>query len=297
VIASHWHDDHVRGLAALVEQCASARFFYPAAFGSDEFQTFAQILNSADPSPFAKETSEIVRTFSHVADARRLVGAVVVDRLLLQMGDIEVFALSPDDDQFKRFVASVARVTPAPSPPTRRTRIGALPPNDTAIVVQVKTPVGQIILGSDLEEIGVRGWSTMIAHAVALKKQNVVLKVAHHGSANAHCDDFWAQYRAEGCIAVLTPFTRGSVALPTGDDVARIEALGSKNYITARSIARPAVRRPPEVSRALRESQIKIRRAQPKPGHVRLRAKIAADAQWDVALFEGATPLAQEVAA
>lgn len=294
VIASHWHDDHVRGLATLVESCATATFYYPAALGTDEFQAYAQILNSGDPSPFARETSEIVRTFRHLEERRRRVAAVVIDRLLLDESGIQVFALSPDDLQYRRFIASITSTTPKASPPKRRVRIGSLPPNDTAIVIQIRTPFGAITLGSDLEEVGVRGWSTMITQSAALRPLNMLLKVAHHGSHNAHCDQFWQAYRAQGCIAVLTPFTRGSVKLPTANDVARIAGLGDRNFITALSLARPAIRRTAEVARALRESQIRLRRAQPKPGHVRIRPRAGGPRNWDVALFEGAAPLAHE---
>lgn len=297
VVASHWHDDHVRGLASLVDQCSSAIFYYPAALSTDEFQAYAQILNSGDPSPFARETSEIVRTFRHLEKRQRRVAAVMTDRLLLDMGGgVEVFALSPNDLQYGRFISNLASITPRASPPTRRARIGSLAPNETAIVIQVRTPVGTITLGSDLEEYRVLGWSTMITQSAAIRPGSMLLKVAHHGSANAHHDEFWQTYRAPGCIAVLTPFTRGSVKLPTPSDVARIERLGNRNFITALSVARSNVRRTPEVARALREGQIRLRRAQPKPGHVRIRPRAGGPSKWDVALFDGAAPLAHEAA-
>ena len=37
VIVTHWHDDHIRGVARLVQECPHADFVCPAAFRSDEF--------------------------------------------------------------------------------------------------------------------------------------------------------------------------------------------------------------------------------------------------------------------
>lgn len=294
VIASHWHDDHVRGLAKLVETCAAATFYYPAALGTHEFQAYAQILNAGDPSPFARETSEIVRTFRLLEEGQRRIAAVIADRLLAYEDGVEVFALSPNDVQYQRFVQTITSAMPSASPPRRRAKIGSLPPNDTAVVIQIRTPMGPITLGSDLEEIGVRGWSTMISQSVALRPLTALLKVAHHGSSNAHSDQFWRAYRNPDCIAVLTPFTRGSVKLPTASDVARIESFGNRNFITALSRARPAVRRTPEVARALRQCQIRLRRAQPRPGHIRIRPRVGEPLDWEVALFDGAAALSQE---
>lgn len=39
IVASHWHDDHVRGLAQIVERCSQARFCLSEAMTSMEFLT------------------------------------------------------------------------------------------------------------------------------------------------------------------------------------------------------------------------------------------------------------------
>jgi len=37
IAATHWHDDHVKGLAAIVRSCPSARVVTSTALKSDEF--------------------------------------------------------------------------------------------------------------------------------------------------------------------------------------------------------------------------------------------------------------------
>jgi Metallo-beta-lactamase superfamily len=41
VIASHWHDDHIRGLSAVLDRCTKAAFVCPAAVRSPEFFNLA----------------------------------------------------------------------------------------------------------------------------------------------------------------------------------------------------------------------------------------------------------------
>ncbi|MEO0250326.1 MAG: MBL fold metallo-hydrolase [candidate division WOR-3 bacterium] len=43
VIATHWHDDHVRGLAATLEACPNAEFVCSAALRGREFLEFQNI--------------------------------------------------------------------------------------------------------------------------------------------------------------------------------------------------------------------------------------------------------------
>lgn len=291
IVASHWHDDHVRGLALLVERCREARFFYPSALGTREFQTIAAIHSSGDPNQFVSATSEISRVFSHLIGTNRQWAIAHVDRLICRTAQAKVHSLSPSDTQYRRFVASIGRLIPSASPPTARRRLGALEPNDTAVVIQAETTVGNVIFGSDLEEQTTRGWTDLMNGSQAALTGNGVFKVAHHGSQNAHAGQFWLRYRATGCISIMTPFNLGSVRLPTPGDIDRINSLSEQAFISADSNARPAEIQTTEVARALREDGIRFRRSEPRVGHIRLRCSPDDRADWRVELFNGASSL------
>ena len=68
-----------------------------------------------------------------------------------------------------------------------------------------------------------RGWSriadlyTKYGHPVA-----DLVKIPHHGSAGADCDEMWDRLLRDRPVAALTAFRRGAVALPTAADVTRI---------------------------------------------------------------------------
>ena len=44
IVASHWHDDHIRGLGELVSRCPEADFGCANALGSREFMSVAAAL-------------------------------------------------------------------------------------------------------------------------------------------------------------------------------------------------------------------------------------------------------------
>lgn len=115
-----------------------------------------------------------------------------------------------------------------------------------------------------------------------------VFKMPHHGSANGHSDEVWEQMVAKGAYALLTPFTRGDVCLPTEADTSRIVARAGSTYITANPRLRAPVQRPAAVARAIRASRATIRAAEPKIGHIRLRKRYGDDHRWYVALMGGA---------
>lgn len=291
-VVSHWHDDHIAGLSRFFERAPEASLYFPAALTTKEFLTYAELLNADDPNPLARETKEFTRTFDRVISEKRRREPVTADRQIYRSEFAEIFALSPSSAAYDRFIANIGSLIPSAAQPQRRRRIGALKPNPAAVVLQITTPAGLILLGSDLEELHVRGWSTLVATSVALKKGNLILKVPHHGSANAHYDDLWSLYLDPACISVLTPFMHGGVALPTPADANRITALSAQSYITAKPQRPPAQSRSNEVERALRRDAVRLRKAMPRLGHIRLRSVPGQPGAWTVEQFGAALPLA-----
>jgi glyoxylase-like metal-dependent hydrolase (beta-lactamase superfamily II) len=63
VIATHWHDDHIRGLSKIIRECKSAEFVCSAALRSNEFLTItsAYAKRSMMKSSGVQEFYEIIR--------------------------------------------------------------------------------------------------------------------------------------------------------------------------------------------------------------------------------------------
>jgi glyoxylase-like metal-dependent hydrolase (beta-lactamase superfamily II) len=69
VIATHWHDDHIRGLGRIVQVCGSANFVCSAALRDKEFLTLVTAYGQRAmmTSPGVREFYEVIQAL----DARR----------------------------------------------------------------------------------------------------------------------------------------------------------------------------------------------------------------------------------
>ena len=74
-------------------------------------------------------------------------------------------------------------------------------------------------LGADPEK---QGWSAILEGGARPAGKASAYKIPHHGAGNADLPAVWDQMLENGPVAVLTPWRRGSRALPTTQDVERI---------------------------------------------------------------------------
>jgi hypothetical protein len=153
-----------------------------------------------------------------------------------------------------------------------------------------------LLLGSDLEETGHpgTGWSVILGSSTYPQGKASVFKIPHHGSQTSDQPQVWQDMLHAEPFAILTPFVRGNVSLPTRQDVDRLCARTERAYATAVPRYRRRRGRPNAVERTMRETVRSIRDAMPPPGHVRLRANLAHQPlTWHVELFGDAQPLRQ----
>src|SRR5260370_42100077 len=105
IIISHWHDNHIKGLAQLYTRAAAAELVYPAAFQDEIFQAFIDAYRDGDASPFGAETSEAAQVFNHLVEAKRTPVPALADLLFYRTGLCNAYALSPSAEAFSRFCA------------------------------------------------------------------------------------------------------------------------------------------------------------------------------------------------
>ena len=121
-----------------------------------------------------------------------------------------------------------------------------------------------------------------------------MFKVAHHGSSNAHDDRVWDGMLMAPPFALLTPFVRGSVRLPSADDCARTNSATPRAYICGPPTVRSAVRRSGVVEKMMAEVTKERHELDGACGQIRLRKANALQQSqsWSVDLFAGASSLA-----
>lgn len=300
VVATHWHDDHMRGIAEVLRVAEAAVFSCSAALhraelytlvssreralatesGIDEFDRILEILKARTPA--AARAVGIVPTWA-TANQRLFQRAVVGGN-----PPAEVFALSPSPASVALGFLEIA----AQRPPlgTQKKRLISQSPNQASVVLHVAVGDVCVVLGADLENSRdpTLGWQAIIDSGARPQKRALVLKVAHHGSPNADHPDVWPRMLTEQPFSLIAPYSRGVRPLPHQDDLGRLRSRSDNVYCTAPHGGRGLPRRDPAVEKTLKEMTKARRVLEGRMGHVRVRLKVGAGHSARVELFNGA---------
>lgn len=300
IIATHWHDDHVKQLSKLFEVCSNAKFCCSSALTSEEFFAYIASFEVECNIKFSSGVSE----FFNVLKILRNRGSspppiqAVCNRKLYSKPSVgakssvscEIWALSPSDGEKDRFIKRLKNLIPIDGEVRYR---ASVEPNDVSIVIQVLIGNEKILLGADLEETSdnYTGWSVIVDSNERPLVKSSIFKIPHHGSSNAHSNRVWSELLENNPYALLTPFSKGR-GLPSKSDVERINSLTSKAYSTAKLSYGSPKRRDALVEKEIKRRVGKLRLIPNNTGMIRIRKKMnISNADWDVQLFEGACHL------
>lgn len=281
IVATHWHDDHIRGMAKIVDVCRKADFCCAAALRQEEFLAAIHAHNRRDSFAGSSGARELHSVFAGLAERGRRPIFAMADRRLFTNGACEIWSLSPHDDEFARFLDSIGTLFPREG--ETKTRIPDVSPNHVSVVLWIHVHDIVVLLGADLET---QGWVRIVESQGRPQKRGTAFKVPHHGAASAYEPRVWREMLEPNPVAVLTPWRRGGHALPTQEDIRCILAETGHAYLTSRAdrAARPK-RRDRLIERSIREANITMRRINPRWGGVRLRRRINATMEWSVTQF------------
>ncbi|WP_341918930.1 MBL fold metallo-hydrolase [Hydrocarboniphaga effusa] len=296
VVATHWHDDHIRGLVQILEACDNASFCASPLMNELEFMSAICAYNKEPLTASGSGVQELYRATEYLARLGRPIVRALESRMIRRWGDgqpmqSEIWTLSPSDEGFNRFIASAKRITPTAKQTQHRAPL--ILPNDTSVVLQVVIGQVSVLLGADLEESGDArfGWSAILGSQGKPAIKSQVFKVPHHGSSNGHHPDVWSKMLSPDPIAVLAPYSR-SPRLPQNSDIDRIVALAPKSFSSSIVASKRAkISRAPDVERILQDFGLNLQKINLTPGVVQARFAPGRSAEWSVELFNGALPL------
>jgi hypothetical protein len=313
VIATHWHDDHYKGLSQILAAAPAAHVWISSALTNLEFFRFAARMKKNKTATAGSKLTEFSRIIDEI---RRREGVGLLSFgfaasrssiFRLDSGNsghgfsCEVMALSPAHGDILNFLTRIAanmprakqtkRVVPSPSP------------NDVSVAALISVGPLSILLGADLENSGnaTAGWEAVLG---AHKHQSIgpkasLYKIPHHGSETAHNFEVWDKLLVANPLAILTPWRKGRGRLPTSTEAKNILDLSKDAFATASDARSRRLRgdRPPGVVRFLRENEPRIRlRSLNAPfGAVRFRTSNIASGKWERELFGSACHLGQLV--
>ncbi len=316
IIATHWHDDHIRGLAATVGECESAEFVCSEALRSDEFLALAMAFGT---SPKVDQQQSGVHEFHSILkifeERRKRTGEkwkaptfASANKVLWRsrppgestLGGktnraCTVYSLSPSDTASGLAKLEIANLIPAVR--ATKGRVPDLGRNDFSVVLWISFGELCVLLGSDLEvsaDPGT-GWSAILASNARPPGKASLFKLPHHGSVSGHTPQVWSAMIAEDPTAVLTPFVLGRTVLPTKKDITRTLSFTKEMYTTA--VPQESKRRRDKTTEKLIQQTVNfIKGVFVSSGHVRLRIEasdllMTQQVHWTVDLFNGARKL------
>lgn len=304
IIATHWHDDHVRGIADLFSAAEHAEIIVPMAMLNKEFikfaasfvgqrtarftsgvEEFGKILELAR-SRHKPDTTYPLRTAHHgYVGYRKPVGSLSHGQL------VTLEALSPSHFDVAAFVARIGGIKPQANLLQRAPHYG---PNDVSSAFWLQLGDDAALFGADVENItnGSSGWNAILSASVQPIGRASLVKVPHHGGLSGHHSGMWTQLLTEKPIATLTPWSKGGNKLPASRDVSRITALAGRGFATGPSAFGKEANQPSNVAKMLRRDSLTLHRLADKIGHVRHRAKmVVGPLTWNTELFGRACEL------
>lgn len=272
VVATHWHDDHVRGLAQIFRTCAAAEFVCSGALCMDEFfSLLAAAPKIAKVTAAGSGLDEMCAVLAILKERRKQPMWAHQDQRLLQSGNSEVWALSPSSKTATRAFLGLAKGMITSAAPKRVFPV--LEANESSVALFVRIGPAIAVLGADLETgTAGNGWHAVVASTNRPQDRAGIFKVAHHGSKNAHLDSVWAQMLQVPPAAILTPFVQGKVSLPTDEDVARISERSPRLFQSAPAIRNKSKRSDSSVEKTIdRVTKGTLVSRRGKMGQIRVR--------------------------
>ena len=287
ILASHWHDDHVRGISELAKKFPSAEFALSAIFNKSEAQAFLAAFGGSAAGKLTKGTKELFAVIEDRDSCAPTMHKTIVFEAELNGRRVAVTALSPLPHAHAQSIAYLAQFLPNSG--SAINNAPELRPNFEAVSLHIDFGDDAVLLGADLEEHDALGWSAIVAHAWSGSRRPAsAYKVAHHGSVTGHCTGVWGTLLQDYSVACMTPFTLGRQRLPTADDISRIKSHTPDAYVT--SVGSVKAEMDDRILKRLKSICVSVTRADSSFGAIRLRRKIGAP-EWSKELFGAAKKL------
>ena len=305
VVVTHWHDDHIKGISSIVDQCGSAQLVISVALRNDEFSTLASVYGR-QVIPDGSGISEMVRVLESLNARRNGRSRFIPPRfamantrlyreeIALNGGSVPVriYALSPSDAAILQAKVAFSQLFPSGGRPM--VPIAAPSQNLSSVVLWVAIGTNRVLLGADLEVVSDphHGWTAILDSSTVLDGTAEVFKVPHHGSSTAHEDRVWKEVLVPDPYGILTPFVRGRSIIPTSSDVRWMLSFTDNLFATGLPTRRRWRPRERIVREMVEKSTRSIEELSLGWGHIVMRKSLSqAGSDWQIQLRGDATKL------
>jgi beta-lactamase superfamily II metal-dependent hydrolase len=250
IVISHWHDDHIKGMAKLVSHCTKARIAHPQALLQKEFLTLVTTFNNPESivdrgKNGVTEMANVIKEISkREAKNKGYIQSMLVpagaDRCFInekhpEIGKIEVWSLSPSDASYNMALQNFARLYQDITNDEYLKVIPSQTPNKNAVVLLVSVGNITALLGADLEDgkCPYTGWTAILNSTGRPKQKSQIFKIPHHGSATAYNRNVWTDMLIPNSTAILTTYSRGKTPIPTQEQINLLKSHTNNLYLTS----------------------------------------------------------------
>jgi beta-lactamase superfamily II metal-dependent hydrolase len=273
IVATHWHDDHIRGLSDTVKRCSSAELCFSSSLENKELIQLATTVSGKSLLADTSGIDEFHYSLVEILSRGKCPIFAGEGTVVWKNQQVEVHALSPSHYSRMQVALGYKDLLPQYLQPKKALIPTAANINHIALVLLIKIGDFSVLLGSDLEDSPNpnTGWSAIVSSTTRPQLISSVFKIPHHGSENGHSDLVWQNMLQENPLSLCTPYNR-KIILPRKSDVARICEKTTNAHITATIKEKElSSTKDSAVEKTIKESGIKFRPAQRKTGHVRCR--------------------------
>ena len=288
IVATHWHDDHIRGFSSIVSSCPQADVFLSSALTHKPFLRLV-LVNAPRHVTNLREMNRTIKTLHERRQQTSaqpysfvLENTALHSNLLHPNNEVEVWALSPSSVDVTAALSQVGYFLTQEDRP----RLSSIPDpkeNRTSIVLYIRSGNQRVLFGADREKqrAKTRGWNSVVACATKRGLNRATLfKVAHHGAPNGDSNMIWSDLLEEDPVAILTPFRRGTDGgRPRPRDISALCARTKWAFTTSDvSVSRARNKKSAAIGIRAEDAAMGIQvlgPAQLPLGHIRARADVA----------------------
>lgn len=238
IICTHWHDDHIRGISNILENCLNARFAMASSTDMSKFLLWVGLdSNKAKSDSSISSTNEITKCFEILTKRHLPLKRAMQDRLLYSLKaqdiDVKIWSLSPSEQVLDEYDGEISTLISEYGKPNKKVIINT--PNDKSVALFIEANNKCVLLGSDLEVTldKRKGWHCILESSTCINSKKVsVFKIPHHGSKTGYTKEIWENIIEPNAIAKLSPYNKG-YKLPNEEMLFKFLEHTDKLYITS----------------------------------------------------------------
>lgn len=299
IVCTHWHDDHIKGISNLLNECESVSFCMARPADKKKFLQFVGLdYGKVDLKGSISSTIEVNECIEILRKRNPTIINAIQDRLLIRInnGDYisESISLSPSDYVIGEYDKEISTLITAYG--TSNSKIVIQTPNDKSVALFIKIHKHRVLLGSDLEVStdNRRGWLCILDNNQSIDSKSSLFKIPHHGSRNGYHTRIWDELLVNEPFAKLTPWNVGS-RLPKKDMLKLFRKHTSNLFISSEIGSISPKKRDKSLAKAINKFNPSLFEVKYNLGIIRCRIDILdEEAIWNVALSDKALHLDDE---